>query len=568
MIGALLLALAGMGGDAFAEPAEPTLPAALFAGGEAPATALPTSVFTPPPGAQPASMRIIGKLTLAGEPADRFSLIADDFGSIDAGEPVASLPPLEIELVAAGDEVIPARRGPIAGNHPYWEWIVEPGKTWEDPSRPGTSMVALPFSLIERNANCIHNGLLLIAIGTDGTASRALYQIGSETCAYLQFDMWGIADVAFTPGEVAGSDRLTLAYDREKAERRPVRPISDLGNVATAGFGSPEEVAPAALTTFGYASGGTLFAGPCPTRHGPYPYCDVLDLPSYSWAKSLVGGIAAMRLEFLFPGAMEAKISDFVPECLAADWQGVTFRNAIDMASGHYNSDKYDEDEASPQMRAFFLAETHAEKIALACTAFPRKDAPGRRFVYRTADTYILGTAMAAYLRQHVEGDVDLYDGLIVPIWKALGLSPATMVTRRTLDSQRQPFTGWGLVLHRNDIAVLADFLQRGGTIGGQPLLDRAMLNEALQRDKRRRGLRAVVETQRYQHGFWAWNAAAALGCAGEAWIPALSGYGGLSAALMPNGATYFYISDGGQFAWARAAAASNRLAPFCERLQ
>jgi len=117
----------------------------------------------------------------------------------------------------------------------------------------------------------------------------------------------------------------------------------------------------------------------------------------------------------------------------------------------------------------------------------------------------------------------------------------------------------------RNDIALVTTFLQRGGTINGEPVLDTNMLNAALQRDPQNRGLRAVIDGQRYQYGFWAWNAGTALGCKGDVWIPALSGYGGLSAALMPNGPVYYYVSDGGAFAWRKAAQASNRLHPFCE---
>jgi hypothetical protein len=55
------------------------------------------------------------------------------------------------------------------------------------------------------------------------------------------------------------------------------------------------------------------------------------------------------------------------------------------------------------------------------------------------------------------------------------------------------------------------------------------------------------------------------LGCQNPTWIPFLSGYGGITVALMPNGMNYYYFSDGGVFSWARAAAEANRIRTFCQ---
>jgi hypothetical protein len=48
-------------------------------------------------------------------------------------------------------------------------------------------------------------------------------------------------------------------------------------------------------------------------------------------------------------------------------------------------------------------------------------------------------------------------------------------------------------------------------------------------------------------------------------WIPNMSGFGGLATVLMPGGHIYFYVSDGHEYAWRRAAKASNEIKPFCE---
>jgi hypothetical protein len=102
------------------------------------------------------------------------------------------------------------------------------------------------------------------------------------------------------------------------------------------------------------------------------------------------------------------------------------------------------------------------------------------------------------------------------------------------------------------------------GVIDGKPLLDTSMLRSALQRDPQNRGLEAGGATFRYRNGFWAWNATSYLHCARETWIPFMSGFGGITIALFPNNTAYYYFSDGGVFAWGRAAAEANRIRKFC----
>jgi hypothetical protein len=44
-----------------------------------------------------------------------------------------------------------------------------------------------------------------------------------------------------------------------------------------------------------------------------------------------------------------------------------------------------------------------------------------------------------------------------------------------------------------------------------------------------------------------------------------MSGYGGISVAMLPNGSVYYVFSDGAQFKWAEAAIESHKLKSFCE---
>lgn len=530
-----------------------------------------TAAFAAPDAAMPPSASLNGRLALAApQHADEFTLLRDEFDAASSDSRLDELPAFAIDLVSDGQDLIPVQRGPQRSEHPDWEWIFQPGRIWDGGDGAGWMRAALPVALQERNANCVQNGLMSFLWREGGEVSQAVVQFGAETCAYLQFDLLARLPVSLTAASPDIGEPVRQAWHAERAARLPRAPLADLAQahprVNLDEIGSSLEVSPENMTAYGFVADGRLYAGDCATRQGPDPYCDVVPLPSYSLAKSIVGGIGLMRLERLYPGARQALIADYVPQCTAARWGDVSFEQALDMATGNYTSDVYDLDEASAPTWDFLTVETHAEKIERACAMHPRQAEPGSRWVYHTTDTYLLGTAMQAYLRQQSgRADADFYDELLVPIWRALALSPLVNQTRRTRDAEAQPFTGWGLTLTADDLARIALFLQAGGVIDGEAWLDPALLAAALQQNPDDRGLPAIDDSLRYRGGFWSYNAGTYLGCDHDVWIPTMSGYGGLSVTLIPNGHVYFYVSDGREFAWRRAAAQSNAIQPFCE---
>ncbi len=534
----------------------------------------PMTAFAPPTTVAAPRQQFEGRLQLVAERAERkFTPIVDRYGDATTHDGAAAhLPVFDFEFVQDGDALIPARRGAIAGEHPEWEFILEPGRVWDEAADGQFSRAALPFTLEERNANCMHQGVMTFLYRADGEISDVAYEIAHETCAYFQFDLWGYAQARYTPHAVAGRDALIRGYRDEVKNRLPVRPMSSLAadfpGADPTRFGSVDEIAPASMSVYGLIANGVHYRSDCVTRAGPYPYCEVMDLPSYSLAKSIVAGIALMRLATLYPQMSSARIAAYVPECAGrGGWQDVSFENALDMATGRYGSAQFEADEDSPDMvQGFFIPDRHADKLHFACTHYPRRSAPGTLWVYHTPDTYVLGTALNAFYRARSGQDADFYrDVLANGLWPALHLSPALDVTRRTYDEARQPFTGFGLSLHGDDIAKLASFLSLDhGRIGTQQMLDPVLLDEALQRAPQRPGLRAGADTLRYSHGFWAWNARAALGCHAETWIPFMSGYGGIVVAMLPNRMIYYYVSDGAVFKWSAAAAEADRIKGFC----
>ena len=533
------------------------------------------SAYAPGPDAKPPTHRLEGRLQLRGQPSMR-TLVADKdyLSDADIAASRSWIDDFDYGFVQHGDALIPERRGPIPSSHGWWEVILEPGRVWDEPGDQGYTRAAIPFSLTQKNANCAHNGVLMILFKDDSIVERAAMQVSSETCLYLQRDLWGWLDADYTPQPIAHSADLVAAYEREVAARLPTRPLSALASEFDGIEVNQLVTAPLRSgTRHGVFYQGIHYVSNCPTRHGDYPYCEVLDLPSYSVAKSAVAAVALMRMEKLYPGTSTKPIGAYVPAtgCRTEAWSGVNLLNLLDMDTGHYDSATYMADEDAPKIVGLFDPTDYAHKLAFSCEAYPRRDAPGKRWVYHTADTFLLGVALDNVLKQQpARAGQDIFSDVVdADLYAPLRLSPTARTTRRSYDAVAQPFFGWGLFLHADDLAKLGRFLGPDrGNIDGEPLLDAALLDQAMQRDPARRGLQAAhLQNFRYQHGFWARNLRAELGCKQPTWVPFMSGFGGILVVMFPNGAVWYSVADDGELAsidFAGPAIELAKLADYC----
>lgn len=476
-------------------------------------------------------------------------------------------PAINFNLVQHGNDLIPQKRGPQASPHPHWEMMVEAGKTWQPQDQDLYSRAVLPFSLQQKGANCVHNGLLTFLYNDQGDVSRTVFQIGSETCAYFKFDAWGSVPTRYIKGTIVEAASIVARFTQEQAERIPHLPISALQDkypqVDVSKIGSEQEVHASNMTAYGMVVDGINYVGGCGTRFGDYPFCDVLDLPSYSTAKS-VSGLAYIRMVKLHPEIKGKKLVDLIPACKQqAGWQDVTIEDALNMTTGHYDNDGYEVDEFS-SMIPFFDTNTHVGKVAEACR-YPKKMEPGKKWVYHTSDTYLLGTALQNFWQQKHGPKADYFRDTMMPIWRQMGLSPMMNNSRRTYDERAQVYAGYGLTYHRGDIAKLAsELVPNVATLDKyQTWFDRDELTSALQMDSTDRGVIAAKNTK-YKHAFWAYNAQAYLACPEPVWIPFMSGFGGNTVAMLPNGIAYYVFSDNHDYVWKQAVLQANKIKPLC----
>lgn len=528
-----------------------------------------TVFFKKPRDASPVTNHFSGNLSYQGSEINKLDVIDDTFFTyVENGKSKQEqLPEFSIELIQAGDDLIPIQRGPQAAAHPYWEIMFEPGKVWDDTQDQGYSRAALPFALQEKGANCIHNGLMTFLYKSDGTISRALFQIGSETCAYFKFDMLGAIESSYTPAKLNNGKAVIAAYQKEQKNRLPTKAIAELKQhypeLDLHGIGSSNEVHASVMTTYGVVVDGVNYVSECPTRFGHYPYCDVMDLPSYSTAKS-INALAYIRLMKLDAGIKGQTIAELIPACNGKQWNDVTIEHALNMSTGNYVSDGFEVDEYI-SLLPFFDGLTHKEKTQAACK-FSRKAEPGSTWVYHTTDTYLYGTALNNYWKKKQGENADYYKDLLGPVWEQFGLSPLMQLTRRTYDERKQPYAGYGLTYHRGDIAKLASalLLNKENTETLNALFDKEELQLAMQKNENDRGLLAL-ENIKYKHAFWALNVAEVVGCTKPVWVPFMSGFGGITVAIMPNNIVYYYFSDNHDYRWREAVKAVNTIKPLCK---
>ncbi len=522
-----------------------------------------------PADAAPPTHTFEGRLTLS-DVANRgqFVSVKDDYNyASDEGR--LHLPDFDFAFVQNGSYLIPVQRGLIITSNPYWNYFLSPGRAWQENGDGGLTRAAFPFALVEKNANCTHNGVMTFLFDDNGV-SNVYYQITQETCMYFKGNFWGMVPATYTRETVANADQIRNDFADEVSQQMPVKPFSALADDYPGIDLTPFTSGVNDMTLYGLVVNGTNYLGGGETRYGTFPFLRYMRVPSYSTAKSAFAALAYMRLgEKYGDGVADLLVKDYVPEAADAtgDWTNVTFNNTLDMATGNYFSTRFEADEDSAKMSNFFAAETYADKISIAFD-WGNRAAPGTVWVYHTSDTFILTQAMQGYLQTKEGAGADIFNFLVDEVYKPVGLGPGAFTTLRTSDNnwQGRPFGGYGLFWIPDDIAKLSTFLNvNHGAVNGTQILSPALLADAMQWDANDRGLTTATYDFKYNNGFWAHEFTTDDGYACNFWVPFMSGYGGITVAMMPDGVTYYYFSDNGDFDWYDAVAeVNNSIASNC----
>jgi hypothetical protein len=542
-----------------------------------------------------------GTLTLKRvESSGHFTLLSDVFRLVPAGDsPWKHLPPFHFQFVQGGSFLIPAAQGLVITGDVVWNYILGTGRVWREAGDASYMRASLPFALVQRNQNCVHNGAMTFLFSTTRTprVSHVFYQIVQETCYPMKFDSWGMLDADFSPESIPRASEMREHSARERSQLLPTKPLNTLAKVfpdksldlaaIAKGYKHPEDI-----TTYGFVFRGVHYSAGCPTRFGEYPFCEEMRLPSYSIAKSVFAGVALMRLGQLYGATTyDLKIKDFVaPQADEGNWEQTTFANASDMATGNFNSEGYEADEDGPVNDTFLIDEARERKIRDAFAFHKRQAVPGTTWVYQSAATFLLTQAMNAYLRQKKGPNADIFDLVENDVYEPLLMSSGFMSTIRTENSPNGAPTGYyGLFFNKDDVAKISSFLNNAaGKIHGEQVLEPTRLAGALFRSpaadregvpilgrsphsalgeivKDRNSL-PIDNTRRYAHGFWGRRIphGESLEFQCDFWMSMMNGYGGNTVLLLPNGVIFYAFSDGFEFPWTLPLSLAGQLAPMC----
>jgi hypothetical protein len=534
------------------------------------------------------------------EKGGNFTKFSDIFRIIPEGDSVwKHLPAFNYQFVQSGSYLIPVVQGLTITGSLSWNYILGPGRVWREDGDDGYMRASLPFALIQRNQNCVHNGEMtfLFSNRKSPKVSNVYYQITQETCYPMKFNMWGMASATYTQAAVSGASTLKENNGVEISHRMPTKPFEALildfpsaginRSVFPGAYKHPEDI-----TTYGLVINGVNYTAGCRTRFGTYAFCGDMRLPSYSIAKSVFAGVALMRIGELYgTGVYNQLIKSFIPETsIGGNWPTTTFNNASDMATGNYNLDAYEADEDSPTMDKFLVDESYGAKLGDAFAFKQNYAPPGTKWIYQSSATFVLTQAMNAYLKQQRGKGADIFDLVCDDVYKPLHVSAGGLTTIRTENSTTGAPSGYyGLFFNKDDIAKIGNFLNNsGGVIDRAQVLEPNRLKEALFRAPNSVDVGVPIlgasfasalgppqlgskkpltpNTRRYAHGFWGKNVTTSefpqYSC--SFWVSLMAGYGGNIVALLPNGATFYIFSDGREFPWVDSVREISKLAPMC----
>ncbi len=420
-----------------------------------------------------------------------------------AGE--ARFPSVTLDFLSRDGQLIPRERGLIAtggDSDSLWDVMVGTGATWREPGDGDWSRASFPLSLVDRYFNQVRNCVATFVYQGE-VMSPAYVQCSQETADADDEQLGNIralVPAAYTPGAFPDAAEVIEAHATSLADRLPTLPLSEWDDDGEIADYLEKSLLTCASTSVGavYADG-TLFVHPPQTRHGPYPYPSEMRHGVYSVTKSLAGALSMFYLaERYGEEVFEARIADHVPALAGRpEWQGVTFSHALNMATGTRGGEA-----ADLLYEPLVLADTKEEAIANIAELGDAPEAPGQAFHYATTNTFVLSYALQHYVEEREGPGVRYWDLVRQDVLVPIGAGDLDLLLTRDEDAaERIPLLGFGARPTLDEAAKIALLIANEGEHGGQQLLHRGKIREALGRT----GWQGyeIDGQHRYRHSFW-----------------------------------------------------------------
>lgn len=490
-------------------------------------------------------------------------------------------PGFSVDFVQIDGYLVPSNRSIIV-NPGNWSLILSPGRAWSELGDNGLSRASFPFTLGSPPDRIFgggeaHNGVATFLFD-DTEVSSFRFQITQETAPDGDiYDMWGHLPMEYKPEAVEDRAEIERSFAQELATQFPVAEWSDLETQVdtdtldsfTAGL-APEEISAA-----GVVVDGVVYLQPSRTRSGDYPYPRFMQHAGMSVSKSIGAGVAMLWLAQKYgEGVFDLRIADYLAVTAAHDgWDEVTFGDTLNMATGVGDNSPdrmpYDIDanETGLNYRRFYLGETTQEKLDAAFAAGDYSWGPNEVVRYTSSQTFVLSAAMDAFLKTEEGPDADLWERLADEVFEPIGIRHMTMMHVPHGDHDGgTPLMASGLRLTIDDLAKITTLLQNSGTHDGEQLLHPGRTADALYRSDQLVGLptgKSFADgDQAYHASFWSIAHRSESGAFFQ--VPFMSGAGGITIFLAPNGVSTFVFTDSGKDTYSlNSPAVTEAIAPY-----
>jgi hypothetical protein len=407
-----------------------------------------------------------------------------------------TFPGVSVQMFSSGDRLIPVTRSIIRADNPrHWNITFSPGRVWSEPTDNGLSRASFPFVLTKKWPDAAHHGLATFLFD-EKMVSPLVFQITSKNYTSMA---WGRLPISLLHGEVKYRDLVEAEHSLEIEQRLPTRPLGELaaefGNRGQEALRNWPDIEDESVS--GVLIDGVLYVGGCPTRFGPYPYCDEMRHSVYSMSKSLDNLIAMLRLAHKYGDQVfELKIKDYVDTVNEG-----TFADALNMTIGE-------------------------------------------KFNYSDAVANLLGVAMDRFLKSLEGRDADIWGMVLEEVLKPIGVFHSPIIpTDERAGYDGVPVLREGIFPTYHDIAKIALLLQHGGQFGGEQILSEGKIREALYQTEKRGAPAPNSNNAGVSYYMSLWQVPIKLDeCTVN--VSMMSGVGGKIAVLLPSGTVAFYVRN------------------------
>lgn len=193
---------------------------------------------------------------------------------------------------------------------------------------------------------------------------------------------------------------------------------------------------------------------------------------SWSMAKSFLSAIFGAAVEEGFIKDLNAPVTDYVPELKGSGYDGVSIKNVLQMSSGvYFNEDYQDFNSDINRFGRIMALGGSFDEFAASLTSEREQ---GTYMHYVSLDTHVIGMVLRAATGRSIE------DYFNEKLWSKLGTERDAIYLT---DSTGQPMVLGGLNLITRDYARMGKLFRDKGLLNGQQIVSAKWIEESITPD-------------------------------------------------------------------------------------